>query len=600
VQDENARDWLKSLYTKEISATLAYQAFAIDEFNYCKNGLSIPSQEVLETVNDLVDLDAGISVNKLLAKAESIQPAETQQDLAPVWQAEELSKLFKEPKSKKAEVSLQENALHIKSNLQDGQNEYLYSTKDFTLNELGYSKQAEFYLETTPGLNIQLVLLFLDANKQRISHVIKPANRNQHAEIPIGTEFVRFGIRIYATGEADVKALVLGHRPLIPGEVIGQSETLLLTNHYPSYEDLYRNGFVHTRVLAYKEQGVNVDVYRLRKDKGLSYHEFKNIDVITGSQQALDKLIKNGQYKSILVHFLDADMWDVLEHHIDKIKVFVWVHGADIQAWHRREFNYDTTEQKANAKKQSDQRLAFWRELLTDKHPNLKLIFVSKYSAESSMEDLGIKLDNSAYEIIHNPIDTDLFNYVPKPVEQRKKILSIRPYASKVYANDLAVKAILELSKEPFFKELEFRLIGDGVLFDETVEPLLGFDNVVIEKKFLQQKEIAALHKEYGVFLCPTRMDSQGVSRDEAMSSGLVPITNAVAAIPEFVDDMSGFLCEGENYYEIAEAIRALFLGEDIFKSLSKNAHEMTLSSSSQNEITNIEISLFRENYDQF
>jgi glycosyltransferase involved in cell wall biosynthesis len=35
----------------------------------------------------------------------------------------------------------------------------------------------------------------------------------------------------------------------------------------------------------------------------------------------------------------------------------------------------------------------------------------------------------------------------------------------------------------------------------------------------------------------PSRTDTQGVSRDEAMSSGLVPVTNAVAAIPEFVDD---------------------------------------------------------------
>jgi FkbM family methyltransferase len=593
VRDENARDWLKSLYTKEISASVAYQAFAIDEFNYCKNGLSIPNQEVLETVNDLVDLDVGISVDKLLAKAEAIQPAEKQQDQAPVWQAEELSELFKEPKNKKAEVSLQDNALHIKSNLQDGQNEYLYATKDFTLNELGYSKQAEFYLETTPGLNIQLVLLFLDSNKQRISHVIKPANRNQQAEIPIGTEFVRFGIRVYATGEADVKALVLGHRPLIPGEVIGQSETLLLTNHYPSYEDLYRNGFVHTRVLAYKEQGVNVDVYRLRKDQGLSYHEFKNIDVITGSQQALDKLIKNGQYKSILVHFLDADMWEVLKNHIDKINIFVWVHGAEIQPWHRREYNYTNEQDLNKAKQQSDIRMSFWRSLLKEIPENLKLIFVSKYFAEEVMEDIGFRLPESHFEIIHNPIDTEIFTYETKPVEQRTKILSIRPYASRKYANDLSVKAILELSKKPFFNELEFRMIGDGVLFDETLDPIKKFTNVIIERRFLTQIEIAKLHKDYGVFLCPTRMDAQGVSKDEAMSSGLVPISNGVTAIPEFIDEYSGILVPGEDYIGMANGIASLYEDLNLFNELSSGAAQRVRRQTNKTIIIDAEVHLF-------
>jgi glycosyltransferase involved in cell wall biosynthesis len=591
---ESAREWLKDIYTKEYKATEAYQAFAIDEFNYCKNTGSEPLQKVTENVDDLTGLNVGIGIDDLLHKAEKIQPAEVLADSAPVWSTEKLSTLFKTPKSNKAEVTVNELGLHIKSNLQDGQNEYIYATQDFTLDELGYSKETPFFLDTTPGLNIQLVILFLDANKQRISHVIKHANRNQNAEIPLGTEYIRLGLRIYAGGEADVKALVLGHRPLLPSEVVGQSDHLLLTNNYPSYDDLYRNGFVHSRVVAYKEQGIDVDVYRLRKDEAISYHEFKNINVMTGSQQALDKLLKNGSYKSILVHFLDPDMWHVLKNYINKVKVYVWVHGADIQAWHRRAFNYDTEEQRANAKKQSDIRLSFWRSLLTDKHPNLKLVFVSKYSAESSMEDLGIQLNKSAYEIIHNPIDMDLFNYVPKPVEQRKKILSIRPYASKVYANDLTVKVILELAKEPFFKELEFRLIGDGVLFDEIVEPLRGFDNVIIEKKFLQQKEIAELHKQYGIFLCPTRMDSQGVSRDEAMSSGLVPVTNNVAAIPEFVDMDSGVLANAENYMELAVGIVELFNNPDKFSELSSNASNIVRNKSVKELIVSTEINFFK------
>jgi glycosyltransferase involved in cell wall biosynthesis len=150
-----------------------------------------------------------------------------------------------------------------------------------------------------------------------------------------------------------------------------------------------------------------------------------------------------------------------------------------------------------------------------------------------------------------------------------------------VYANDLAVKAVLELSKERFFEELEFRFIGDGPLFEDTLAPLRQFENVIIEQKFLSRLEIADLHKQYGVFLCPSRMDTQGVSRDEAMSSGLVPITNSVAAIPEFVDDESGILAPDNEYEELYRGIASLYYDAEIFMSMSSNASERARMGSS-------------------
>ncbi|MFP3409955.1 hypothetical protein SB757_35630, partial [Pseudomonas sp. SIMBA_065] len=76
------------------------------------------------------------------------------------------------------------------------------------------------------------------------------------------------------------------------------------------------------------------------------------------------------------------------------------------------------------------------------------LVFVSRYFAEEVMEDVGFRIPEESYEIIHNPIDTDIFNYKKKPESQRFKVLSIRPYASAKYANDLSVAAIKLLSKE--------------------------------------------------------------------------------------------------------------------------------------------------------
>ena len=214
------------------------------------------------------------------------------------------------------------------------------------------------------------------------------------------------------------------------------------------------------------------------------------------------------------------------------------------------------------------------------------------------MEDLGFRLPKNQYRIIHNPINTQLFSYQEKPPEQRKKILSIRPYVSRTYANDLSVKAIQLLAQKPWFSELQFRLIGDGPLFEETLAPLRQYANVRIDKGYLKQSEIAELHKDYGVFLCPSRMDTQGVSRDEAMASGLVPITNRVGAIPEFVDDECGFLAAPESFIELSDAIETLFLNSRTFQEKSLRARQRVVMQSDTLQISQAELNLIRDSND--
>jgi len=272
------------------------------------------------------------------------------------------------------------------------------------------------------------------------------------------------------------------------------------------------------------------------------------------------------------VHFLDPTMWAVLEPFLDRLQVIVWMHGVEAQAWHRRLFNYRTPEQLEQAKRAGAARDQFWRSVLEKPHPHLHLVFVSKYFQDEVLEDLGLALPSSTHEVIHNVIDTNLFDYVPKPPEQRKRILSVRPFATPMYANDLSVRAIVELSKQPWFDELEILIVGDGVLFDETVPPLRAFPNVTVRREFLRQEEIAKLHKEYGVFLCPTRMDTQGVSRDEAMASGLVPVTSRAGAVPEFVDEDCAFLAPVEDSAGLARAIEQLYSDPELFLRMSTAA----------------------------
>ncbi|UVL79879.1 methyltransferase domain-containing protein [Pseudomonas putida] len=587
VAGQPLRTWLKSLpslqYTHE-------QGLAIDPFNYCENGAA--QHEAISAKVDDLELNLGMTIDQLQARAQAIAPLEDSHD-SPEITGRELAEMFGAKHTKFLNLAVDVDNWRVSSTLADGKHEYVYALKEVSLDQLNIeNRQLKLYLDCTPGLNLQLVVLFLDAEKQRISHVMQHANRNQTSEVPPEAAFVRFGLRAYAAGNTEIKALVLGHRDLQPSEMLGRSKHLVVTNHYPAYADLYRNGFVHSRVMAYQEQNVNVDIFRLRKNEAVSYHEFQNVDVVTGCQSTLAKMLESGQYKSVLVHFLDPDMWEVLKRFTHMVKVVVWVHGAEVQPWWRREYNYSDESQLAVAKVESEKRMAFWRETLTNMPANLKFVFVSRYFAEEVMEDVGFRIPEEQYEIIHNPIDTDTFSYHEKPVSQRFKVLSIRPYASAKYANDLSVEAIKILSREKYFEDIEFRMIGDGALFDETLADLRQFKNVIIERGFLRHEQIAALHKEYGLFLCPTRMDAQGVSRDEAMSSGLIAVTNGVTAIPEFVDHECGILAGADNAQMMADGIKSVIESPDLFSKMSRAAHKRVLKQTAKGQIIERELNI--------
>lgn len=590
------QDWLHELPNKILSDD---NMLSLDAFSYCEAGAKAPGEDAAVTVavEDLPKFSYGISNDELSAYADAMAPAPAVELPAAFISGSTLVSDMSQPQSGKVVwASDEQGALTLTSTLGSEEHLYLYEKTSRPLAELaGPDGAYRLHPLTGPGLNILFVAVWHDAKMQKLGHQILAASRNAQLTPPEGTAFVRFGMRPRGPGSCTLTGLVLDDHHPAPRQIMTKSRVLLLTNHYPSWQDLYRNGFVHSRVRAYREHGITPDIYRLRADQDLTWHEFQNIDCMTGSAEQLDYLLASGQYDHVLVHFLDADMWQVLSRHINQVRVTVWVHGAEVQPWWRRAFNYSSDADLEIAKALSDQRLTFWRSLFAPLPKNLYFVFVSKYFAEEVFEDLQVTCTPDQYQIIHNPIDDELFKWLEKPAEQRRKILSIRPFASKVYANDLTVEAILSLRSQDFFEELEFHIIGDGPLFDEVTRPLTSLRNVTCERRFLTQAEIADIHKDYGIFLVPSRMDTQGVSRDEAMSSGLVPITNRVAAIPEFVNDSCGYLAEPEDAEGLARAIVDVWNNPDTFLRKSRAAAEWVRRQRGKNRIIMAEIEILRQ-----
>lgn len=354
-----------------------------------------------------------------------------------------------------------------------------------------------------------------------------------------------------------------------------ESEYLLIANGgLPKDNDLYRLGFVFRRLIAYREAGVQIDAFGYIDSQYFDSYEYGHQKIYEGGENGLSYLLAERRYKKILIHFPTAELMHVLEPYLNGFtEVICWLHGYEVLRWERRRFNYTADEIiscEERFEKESNEKMTFLRKLFGRK--NFRFVFVSHWLNKVVKEDVGVLPEH--YTIIPNYIDDDLFQYCKKTQDDMKKVFVVKSNKTRIYANDIVTDVILDLSKRDCFKDMEFNVYGNGGLFQENYSRLIdcGFSNVHIHQHFLSQVEIAQRHKENGIFLCPTRQDTQGVSMCEAMSSGMVVITNRVAAIPEYINDECGFLCDNENAKQMADAIEKLVTTKDMFIPYSQNA----------------------------
>ncbi|MFT3949713.1 MAG: glycosyltransferase family 4 protein [Agriterribacter sp.] len=346
---------------------------------------------------------------------------------------------------------------------------------------------------------------------------------------------------------------------------------MILDNDYPSPENLYGNVFVHTRVKEYIKYA-NVQVILFNK-KGEDYI-YENIPVrYAFSEEEIKKEYDLIRPDAIFIHFYNKCLFSFLSS--IKSRIYIWVHGYEALGWYRRLFNYSFYYFLRNAHRliydNVVQMIGFRKIIRTSNNGNnINFVFVSNWMKRmTEFDSFFSKIKN--YTVIPNPINSRLFSYNKKEPDLRKQVLMIRSFGSNKYANDIAIKAILHLSTKPFFNDLEFSIYGRGGLFKKLTAPLKQFQNVHLYERFLENVEIPNIHKKFGLFLCPTRQDAQGVSMCEAMSSGLVPLTSCSTAIPEFVEHgFSGLL--SNNDLQLAQNIEKLYYKPELFLEISANA----------------------------
>ncbi len=359
---------------------------------------------------------------------------------------------------------------------------------------------------------------------------------------------------------------------------IGKKKILLLTPLYPSADNLYACGFVHTRVKEYQKNGIDVEVICVSDYNAMGHYVFDGIDVYRTGYTQLRAILMFRKYDAILVHFFDEKIAHYLETgYIKNTPVILWNHGADILYWDYKELytpyfmnDFKITKEMTKAYKKRDEYVA----KLANRE-NYYWIFVSNDEKQKAEEMHNIKFKNAI--VIPNMINSEIFAYKDKNLNSRKNIFMIRRFDNtKKYAIDIAVLTILELSRRECFKELNFYICGEGNYFNELVLPIRKFENVHLIHNFLSHEQIKKYHDLCGIALFPTRQDTQGVSALEAASSGLAVVTSDLPVLHEYFDESLKTLCDVEDYKKYADVIERLYHNPEEFKNISIKMHENT------------------------
>ena len=347
-------------------------------------------------------------------------------------------------------------------------------------------------------------------------------------------------------------------------------KVLIVDPDYPRGSHLYGDVFVHTRLKAYpKEWEIKVIGYNPTLKESCEY-TWDGISVyLSPVLDEIEQRIRDSQHDVIAIHFIQHELMQTLLERNKPLLIFF--HGIESASWKRRLFDYTTPgaiPYLIRYIRSNRDQLRHLRNFLeaANQRKDIRFVFVSEWFQNICEKDIGIKILNKV--VIPNSIDTNRFQYCTKPPEIRKRILAIRSFNSRKYANDILVDAIVALSRKPYFNELSFSIYGEGYMFAALTKKIRHFQNVHLHNHFVPNESIPAIHKEHGIFLCFSRLDSQGVSMCEAMSSGLVTITSRVAAIPEFVeDDRTGFLTQSKE--DIIRCMDMLFHSPEVFSRIS-------------------------------
>jgi len=372
---------------------------------------------------------------------------------------------------------------------------------------------------------------------------------------------------------------------------------LIIAHHYPIEGNEYGGNFIAKRVSFYKQANYEVSIFLPSRIK----FETETADVfgtriISAPLSQLEKIATQAQVDQLAIHSPTPEIYAAAKNLTFDIPSHIWIHGFEARNWRDLIFNFSPEDIAQNGKSMDIVNVERqWALSEMFKRSEITKIFVSSFMKNIAEEFAREKATNS--HVIHNVIDPSLFPYSSKSKEDRFRICSIRSFERRNYGTDLLSDTILHLEKEPWFKNLSFQIIGDGRFHNQDTKKLKNYGNIEIIKKFVKPEEVSSTFSHSGIALLPSRWESQGVLNGEAMAMGVIPVTNKVAAIPEFISAEDGKLAEPENSLQLAQGIQELVERPDHFLEMSESAYLRITKQCGPESTVDKEINIFEKFY---
>ena len=282
--------------------------------------------------------------------------------------------------------------------------------------------------------------------------------------------------------------------PANPLLATSRYELALVCTAYPGGQRVYGGEFVKVRVDEYAALGHSTLVIESSPS-----NEAPRLDVVDG----VDVLRILPDHLGFFLRFLEPAVGSFLTHSpspetlaalsgvIDSDRQFHWFHGYEVRDYRRLYFNY-TTPEMARLRRRLDrisrERLSAAAKCFSD--PLSSKVFVSEYLKEIAQIDTGAAAVNA--QVIPNFVDGDRFAFVRKTPDQARRMLLIRSFSNRNYANDIAIEAISLLKNREGFERIRFTIRGFGGEFQELTKSIAGLPNVDVAEGYLSRKEIAA------------------------------------------------------------------------------------------------------------
>jgi len=348
----------------------------------------------------------------------------------------------------------------------------------------------------------------------------------------------------------------------------------IITSQYPSKGIPYNHMFVHMRSKEMVSNKENVVVYvpsnKVKKYliDGVSVKKMNSASIINELQD----------FEVIYLHllnlypFLQKDGWKIYDFIIKKNCPFaMYIHGSEVLRYKARKFGFEFSFNDLLSWIRKDfYSLPRIRMFISKsiQNPNCKFITNSKWMAKEAERNLNISIEKNI-SIIPNGIDTKIFSY--RKNNNLKKLVTIRPLGDKVYNIEKSIQVMKYLPDE-----YTLDIYGKGKFlrqYQNLINKEMLSDRVKIFNRFIERDEMNDLFSKYGIFISTTRMDSQGVTMLEAMSSGLLTVSTNNSSKPEFIKDMkTGVL--GISAQELAKKILTVTKNKSVYYTIAKNGSD--------------------------